>query len=134
MPSGPVLFYKATCPPCRSLSRLAVIVSLGVIRRVPIGSDAGRALYARYPGHEGQLILLETRRVTFGRRVFAAVPRVIVTAPFRLLSRCRSVSRRPARWPGRRAGTHPHTHTHTHTHTHPAVPAGIRDTDAGPPH
>jgi hypothetical protein len=67
------------------MSRLAVLLSLGVIRRNPIDSQAARALYERYPGHDGQLVLVDRSRVTFGRRVFAAVPRVIAEAPFRLL-------------------------------------------------
>lgn len=67
------------------MSRLAAAFSLGLIRRSPIDSAEAKALYARHPEHEGQLVLLESNRVTFGRRVFAAVPRVVMTAPFWLL-------------------------------------------------
>lgn len=81
-PSRPTLFYKGTCGPCRWMSLLAVLFSLGLIRRNPIDSAEAKALYARYPEHEGQLVLLEANRVTFGRRVFAAVPRVVLAAPF----------------------------------------------------
>jgi hypothetical protein len=80
----PTLFYKNTCGPCGWMSRLAVVLSLGVIRRQPIDSAAAKALYARYPEHDGQLVLADGDRVTFGRRVFAEVPRVIVAAPFQL--------------------------------------------------
>lgn len=77
----PRLFFKRTCPPCRWMSRLVVVFSLGLVERAPIDSDEAAALYRRHPGHEGQLVLLERRRVTFGRRVFLAVPRIVLTAP-----------------------------------------------------
>ncbi|MEM6793143.1 MAG: hypothetical protein AAF725_04140 [Acidobacteriota bacterium] len=85
MTDRPTLFFKPTCPPCRWMSKLAVILSLGVIRRVPIDSQEAAALYRNYPDKEGQLMLQEGTRVTFQRRVFAAVPRVILTAGPRLL-------------------------------------------------
>ena len=78
----PALFFKRTCPPCQWMSRLAVIFTAGLVRRVPIDSAEARELYRRFPEHEGQLVLMEPHRVTFGRRVFLAAPRVIVSAPF----------------------------------------------------
>ena len=87
MTDRPTLFYKPTCPPCRWMSKMAVILSLGVIRRVPIDSREAAALYRHHPDNEGQLMLREGTRVTFQRRVFAAVPRIILTAGPRLLLR-----------------------------------------------
>jgi hypothetical protein len=81
----PALFFKETCPPCQWMSKLAVALSLGTIRRVPLGSDEARDLYARYPEHDGQLVLIERHHTTFGRLVFAAVPRVIITTWVRLI-------------------------------------------------
>lgn len=80
-PARPTLFFKRGCPPCRCMSALVVLLSLGLVTRVPIDSDEARELYRRYPHQEGQLVLLERRRVTFGRRVFLAVPRVLLTSP-----------------------------------------------------
>jgi predicted DCC family thiol-disulfide oxidoreductase YuxK len=74
----PSLFYKATCPPCRQLSRVAVGLSLGHIRRVPLESDEARALYDRYPEHRGQLMLRHGDRVWFGLDVLKAVPGAVL--------------------------------------------------------
>jgi hypothetical protein len=79
------LFYKSTCPPCNWMSKLATIMSLGTIKRVSILGDEADALYEKYPDHRGQLVLIEGKRVTFGRLVFAAVPRCIVMAWFNLI-------------------------------------------------
>lgn len=83
----PTLFFKNTCPPCQWMSRFVVLFSLGVVQRTPIDSTEAKELYRRYPEHEGQLVLVEHGRVTFGRRVFLAVPRVILTAPLYLFAR-----------------------------------------------
>lgn len=80
----PRLFYKDSCPPCRWMSKLAVVLSCGTIRRIAISSIEARALYAIYPQHAGQLLLIEGSRLTAGRLVFAAVPATIVRAVFRL--------------------------------------------------
>lgn len=80
-PARPRLFFKRTCPPCTWMSRLVVVFSLGLVRRTPIDSDEAAELYRKHPGHEGQLVLLVGRRVTFGRRVFLSVPRIVLTAP-----------------------------------------------------
>ncbi|MEO1087725.1 MAG: hypothetical protein AAFY88_26120 [Acidobacteriota bacterium] len=87
MTERPTLFFKPTCPPCGWMSKLAVVLSLGVIRRVPIDSEEAAVIYRDHPGRDGQLMLREGRRVTFQRRVFAAVPRIIVTAGPRLVGR-----------------------------------------------
>jgi hypothetical protein len=75
----PKLFYKSTCPPCCWMSRLAVILSFGIIRRLAISSAEAKTLYRQYPEHEGQLVLVHPHGVTFGRKVFAAVPLVVIT-------------------------------------------------------
>ncbi len=83
----PRLFYKETCPPCQWMSKLVVLLSFGVIRRVAIGSAEAKSLYARYPEHEGQLLLIEGRRFTAGRMVFAAVPATLARAGLRRVFR-----------------------------------------------
>lgn len=72
-----VLFYKPGCPPCRTLSKLVVVLSAGTIRRVGITDAEAEELYAKYPEQRGRLVLIDGDRVTFGRRVFLAVPSVI---------------------------------------------------------
>jgi hypothetical protein len=62
------------------MSRLAVIMSLGTIRRVPISGEEAKALYKAYPAYEGQLVLIRGRHITFGRMVFAQVPWCIAGA------------------------------------------------------
>jgi hypothetical protein len=74
----PALFYKESCPPCRIMSRLAVILALGLIRRIPLDSREAAELYALYPGHEGQLVLVDGSRVSFQRMVYAALPVCVV--------------------------------------------------------
>ena len=102
--SRPALFFKSTCPPCRGFSRLAVLFSFGLIRRVPINSAEAKMLYRKYPAHEGQLVLIENQRITFGLKVFLAVPRVIASTPLYLLTSLRGTPTDIAPDAGRRAG------------------------------
>ena len=74
----PALFYKSACPPCQWMSRLVVLFSAGIIRRVPIEGEEAAQLYRIYPQYEGQLVLLHNRRAVCGRMVFAAVPQTLV--------------------------------------------------------
>lgn len=82
----PKLFYKSTCPPCCWMSRLAVILSFGIIRRVAISSAEAKTLYRQYPEHEGELVLIHPHGVTFGRKVFAAVPLVVLTGGWAIIT------------------------------------------------
>lgn len=68
----PVLLYRGSCPKCRLLSRLAVIAALGVLRRIPIGSDEADHLYRLHPGTQGQLALFHRGLVATGPRVIPA--------------------------------------------------------------
>lgn len=74
------LYYKPSCPPCRWMSALAQALALYQLRRVPVTGEEARALYDRYPGRHGQLVLVSGSRVWFQRQVFAAVPFVVLTA------------------------------------------------------
>ena len=86
MNERPTLFYKPTCPPCRWMSKAAVVLSMGVIRRVPISSEEAAVIYREHPGREGQLMLRQGRRVSFQRRVFAEVPLILLVTGPRLLA------------------------------------------------
>ena len=95
--SAPRLFYQPACPPCRWMSRLVVMLSLGVVRRVAVDGEEARQIHERYPDSRGQILLIDRGRVTFGRRVFAALPLAVLSAPARaLLSRAGPGGGRPA--------------------------------------
>ncbi len=59
------------------MSLLVVVFSIGHVRRVPLTTTEAQALYDRFPGHRGQLVLEDSGRVWFQRRVFLAVPVVV---------------------------------------------------------
>ena len=75
----PHVFFDGHCPPCIWMSRAAVRLSLGSIVCVPLQSDAARRFYDRYPQARGQIVLLYQDHMSFGRPVFASLPRVVVT-------------------------------------------------------
>jgi predicted DCC family thiol-disulfide oxidoreductase YuxK len=79
------LLFNANCPPCRTLSRLAVAMSLGAIRSVALDAPETTALRERHPAWHGELLLADdaTGRAWIGPSVFAAVPRAILAALWR---------------------------------------------------
>ena len=81
----PHLFFNGHCPPCRWMSRLAVRLSLGSIRRVPLESADAQTLYEAYPQARGQIVLLYRQYMSFGRPVFAALPLVVLAHWFNVL-------------------------------------------------
>lgn len=80
------LFYKSTCPPCSWMSKLVVLFSLGSIKRIPLNTHQAKIIYRQHTEYEGQLMLQNGKRITFGRSVFAMVPWCIVTTWWRLLT------------------------------------------------
>jgi predicted DCC family thiol-disulfide oxidoreductase YuxK len=93
----PSLFYKDTCPPCRQLSRVALVLSLGHVRRVPIRSEEAEAFYASYPEQRGRLVLRHGADVWFGLDVLKAIPGAVLRTWGRALA---SIVRPPGRHPG----------------------------------
>lgn len=91
----PTLTYKPTCPPCRWMSRLAGVLSLGVVRRVPVEGAEAEALYDRYPDHRGELVLRDGDDTWFQRRVFLAIPLVISRTWMRVIG-ARLIGPRPS--------------------------------------
>jgi hypothetical protein len=81
------LFYKPYCQPCRFLSRLAVILSLGAIRRVPLDSAEAAALHQQHPEWRGQLLMLGRDGVRIGPQVFRAVPLAVISVYWNLLKK-----------------------------------------------
>jgi len=70
-----VLLYRGSCARCRVLSRLAVLLTLGTLRRVPLDSDEADRLRQLYPVTRGKLALIDGRRVVHGARVVVEAPR-----------------------------------------------------------
>jgi hypothetical protein len=68
-----VLLYRATCPKCRVLSQLAVLLSLGRINRIPLDSARAAALTERDPALARKLTFIAPGRTTTGWRVVPAV-------------------------------------------------------------
>jgi len=87
----PSLFYKDSCPPCRQLSRVAVTLSLGHVRRVPLSSEEANVLYQDYPDRRGQLMLRDGDDVRFGLAVLRALPRAVVRTWWRAARRAARV-------------------------------------------
>ena len=83
----PHLFFDGHCPPCRWMSRLAVRLSLGSIMRVPLESSATQQLYDAHPQARGQIVLLYRRQMSYGRRVFATLPRIVLSHWLTVLGR-----------------------------------------------
>ncbi len=81
----PVIFYNGVCPPCQWMSRLAVLLSLGLIRRAPLAALDSTRLYEKFPQARGQIVLLYQRRVAYGRPVFASLPGVVLAHAWSLL-------------------------------------------------
>jgi len=71
------LLYNNHCRPCRVLSILVVIFSLGAVRRIPIDSVETAEIRRERPEWGGQLMLIDRDRVWLAGEVFRAVPRAI---------------------------------------------------------
>lgn len=67
-----VLLYRASCRRCRFLSRLAVALSFGAMRRIALSSDAAQQLYQQHPETRGKLALIDGEYVRCGLRVVPA--------------------------------------------------------------
>jgi hypothetical protein len=87
-----ILLYAGACPKCRFLSALLVKLAIGSMRRVPMErEEAWHFYFVEHPEAKGLPALVEGERFTYGRRVFFAVPRLILQTWWSALTR----SRRP---------------------------------------
>jgi len=73
-----VLLYRSTCPRCRFLSALVVLLSGRAIRRVPNHTEEAAALYARHQRGAGKLALFNGRRAYWDRAVYSSAWKVIL--------------------------------------------------------
>jgi len=78
------LFYRATCPRCRWLSRVALVLALGRIRRVPLGSPEAEALVREGRLPRGKLAFVGRGGTGLGWGVVPAMAAAVLTAPLRL--------------------------------------------------
>jgi predicted DCC family thiol-disulfide oxidoreductase YuxK len=82
MRTAHVLFYRGTCPRCRLLSRIVTLLSLGQVKRLPIGSSEAQRLYELYPESRGKLALIVLGRVYVGAELLRGAWRAFSHAVF----------------------------------------------------
>lgn len=68
----PVLVYRGTCPKCRMLSRLAVLLSAGSLRRVPLDAPEAELLHSLYPDSQGRIAVFGHGIVAYGGKALSA--------------------------------------------------------------
>lgn len=78
------LLYRATCPRCRRLSRLAWLLALGRIRRVPLGSPEAQAIVRAGQVPPGRLAFVWRGGTGVGAGVVPAMALAVLTTPLRL--------------------------------------------------
>ncbi len=62
----PVLLYRQTCWKCRLLSRVALGLSLGGVKLIPLESKLADDLYDRVPESRGKAVLIYRDQVNYG--------------------------------------------------------------------
>lgn len=72
-PGRSLLLYRATCPKCRLLSRIVVVLSCASVARAPISSPEAELVTQMYPHSKGKLALLDRDRIVTGWGVVPAV-------------------------------------------------------------
>jgi hypothetical protein len=75
VPGGLLLVYRETCGKCRALSAIAVLASLGGIKRRPLSSACSARLLRGGQMVRGGLMLFDERQRISGRHVLPAVLR-----------------------------------------------------------
>lgn len=89
-----LVVFDERCPPCRFLSKLVVVLSLGVIRRAALRSEHANRLRQQLPNWKGELLFFDRDRMHLGPAVFAAIPRRVVQVyGSQLLLRCQNFLR-----------------------------------------
>jgi hypothetical protein len=65
-----VLLYAGTCPHCRAMARMIILLSCGQIEGLPLNRDEWRAFYDReLPQSRGRPVLFRRGVATWGPRV-----------------------------------------------------------------
>lgn len=78
------LFYRATCPRCRVLSRVALVLALGRIRRVPLDSPEADVLVREGRLPRGKLAFVGRGGTGLGWGVVPVMAAALLTTPLRL--------------------------------------------------
>jgi hypothetical protein len=77
-----LLVYRDTCPKCRFLSRLAVLLSFASVERVPINSARAEELMRAYPRGKGKLAVIHRDGFATGWKTVPALLRHVPRALF----------------------------------------------------
>jgi hypothetical protein len=78
----PILLYRATCAKCALISKALVVLSGGLIRRVPRDSPTARALHERFGEPTARIALFHRGAFRTGWAIPAAMAAALL--PFRL--------------------------------------------------
>lgn len=74
----PVLIYRSRCRPCRRLSRVARLLSLGVVVAFADVSAEAEHFWGDYPELRDRLILISGSSITTDRAVFTGIPAAVL--------------------------------------------------------
>ena len=78
----PWLYYRATCPRCRVISRLITVGSFGFVRRVPMASAEAQQIYAACGQEQRRPALFYRGLFVTGWRIAPAIGVAILQSPF----------------------------------------------------
>jgi hypothetical protein len=81
----PWLYYRATCPRCRVISRLLTLGSLGLVRRVPMATTEAQRVYADYGQEQRRPALYYRGLFVTGWRILPAIGAAMLQSPFVLV-------------------------------------------------
>ncbi|MEJ2675503.1 MAG: hypothetical protein P8011_09990 [Acidihalobacter sp.] len=71
-----VLYFKATCPPCRYIARIVHLLCGKSVRLVSIEQSEARNFFSAHPAYDGLPVMCDGPRVTAGWWILAALPGV----------------------------------------------------------
>lgn len=78
----PRLYYRATCPRCRVISRLITVGSCGFVRRLPMASAEARQVYAACGQEQRRPALFYRGLFVTGWRILPAIGLAVLRSPF----------------------------------------------------
>jgi hypothetical protein len=93
-----VLVYRSTCPKCRWLSKIALIITFNQLRRIPLSSDEAQQIYAAFPGTKNKLAVFYRGKLYIGKKVIGGIThfflRELVFERFRCIGLGRTIGNR----------------------------------------
>jgi len=82
----PRLYYRATCPRCRVISRVVICLSLGLVSREPMASAEARRVYAAFRQEQGRPALFYRGCFVTGWRMVPAIGAAMFNLPIAIVS------------------------------------------------